>query len=83
MHAARGSGARMAELAGASEDQIRRLGRWNNQSMENCYLTNLPNEVIRAGFAPAQETYFLQRAAINPALALKQMIFPQIESALH
>ena len=84
-HAARGSGARMAELAGASEDQIRRLGRWNNQSMESCYLTNLPREAIRnlAGFAPAQGSYFLQRAAINPTLVLKHMIFRQIESALH
>ena len=53
--------------------------------MENCYLTNLPREAIRslAGFAPAQGSYFLQRAAIDPTLALKQMIFPQIESALH
>ena len=45
--AARGSGARMEELAGASEDQIRRLGRWNNQAIENCYLTCLPREAIR------------------------------------
>src|SRR5690349_269454 len=29
-----GSGARMAEIGGASEAQIRRMGRWNNQAME-------------------------------------------------
>ncbi|ETI30367.1 hypothetical protein F443_22506 [Phytophthora nicotianae P1569] len=34
-HAARGSGARMAELAGATESQIRRLGRWNTSAMED------------------------------------------------
>ncbi|ETL77352.1 hypothetical protein L917_21708 [Phytophthora nicotianae] len=41
-HAARGSGARMAELAGATESQIRRLGRWNTSAMEGCYLSALP-----------------------------------------
>jgi hypothetical protein len=83
-HAARGSGARMAELAGASEDQIRRLGRWNNQSMENCYLTSLPREAIRtlAGFPPSQGSFFLHRSAIDPPLALKQMIFPAVEQTL-
>ncbi|KAL3690979.1 hypothetical protein R1sor_004630 [Riccia sorocarpa] len=47
----------MAELGGASESQIRRLGRWNNQAMENCYLTSLPREALRtlAGFSPIQD----------------------------
>ena len=61
----RGSGARMAELGGASEAQIRRLGRWNNQAMENCYLTCLPREAMRtlAGFSPHAGDFFLKRAA--------------------
>ncbi|ETO58930.1 hypothetical protein F444_22691 [Phytophthora nicotianae P1976] len=41
-HAARGSGARMAKVAGATESQIRRLGRWNTSAMEGCYLSALP-----------------------------------------
>lgn len=48
-HVGRGSRARIAELGGASEAQIRRLGRWNNQAMENCYLTALPREALRTG----------------------------------
>lgn len=53
-HAARGSGARMAELAGATDSQIRRLGRWNASAMEGCYLSALPREAMRslAGFPP-------------------------------
>ncbi|OWZ02399.1 hypothetical protein PHMEG_00026051 [Phytophthora megakarya] len=56
-HVGRGSGARMADLGGASEAQIRRLGRWNNQAMEKCYLTSLPREAMRtlAGFEPSRE----------------------------
>jgi hypothetical protein len=55
-HVGRGSGSRMADLGGASESQIRRLGRWNNQAMEKCYLTSLPREAMRtlAGFEPSR-----------------------------
>ncbi|OWY97418.1 hypothetical protein PHMEG_00032054 [Phytophthora megakarya] len=51
----------MADLGGASESQIRRLGRWNNnQSMEKCYLTSLPREAMRtlAGFEPNRGSFF-------------------------
>ncbi len=46
----------MAELAGASHDQIRRQGRWNCTSLDSCYLTNLPRKILRttAGFSPIQ-----------------------------
>ena len=83
-HAARGSGARMAELGGASEDHIRRLGRWNNNSMDNCYLTNLPREAMRAlaGFSPERGCFFLDRAALEPSLALKRLLFPELERTL-
>ncbi|KAI7863867.1 uncharacterized protein EV154DRAFT_572640 [Mucor mucedo] len=43
-HINRGSAARMADLAGVNEDQIRRLGRWNNTTMNGAYLTGLPRE---------------------------------------
>ena len=77
--AAWGSGARMAELTGASEEQIRRLGRWNNNAMENCYLTNLPREAMRtlAGFRTDRGCFFIRRAVIEPAPALKNLIFPE------
>ncbi|DAZ95808.1 TPA: hypothetical protein N0F65_009204, partial [Lagenidium giganteum] len=41
----RGSALQMADLAGASESQIRRLGLWNASTMVGCYLTSLPREV--------------------------------------
>ncbi|POM69650.1 Hypothetical protein PHPALM_14049 [Phytophthora palmivora] len=58
-YAARGSGSRMAELAGATDSQIRRLGRWNASSMEGCYLTALQREATRslAGFPPNRRTF--------------------------
>lgn len=37
-HISRGSAARMAELKGVSEDQIRRLGHWQAGAMEKHYL---------------------------------------------
>jgi Centromere DNA-binding protein complex CBF3 subunit, domain 2 len=53
-HAGRVSGARLAELNGVSEDQIRRGGRWNADQMTGCYLTTLPREFMRgvADFDP-------------------------------
>ncbi|KAL3702058.1 hypothetical protein R1sor_020080 [Riccia sorocarpa] len=80
-HVGRGSGARMAELGGASEAQIRRLGRWNHQTMENCYLTSLPREAMRtlAGFSPSQGQFFLSRMAVTPPSQLTSKLFPQVE----
>lgn len=81
-HAGRGSGARLAELSGASEEQIRRMGRWNNKVMEGCYLTSLPIDGIisHAGFG--QNPYQLPRAAVEPLEELKKMLFPEIDDAL-
>ncbi|KAL3675821.1 hypothetical protein R1sor_025769 [Riccia sorocarpa] len=80
-HVGRGSSARMAELGGASEAQIRRLGRWNHQTMENCYLTSLPREAMRtlAGFSPSQGQFFLSRMAVTPPSQLTSKLFPQVE----
>ena len=47
-HITRGSAARMAEQAGVPEDQIRRMGHWVQESMENNYLSCLPRRGIRA-----------------------------------
>jgi hypothetical protein len=80
-HIGRGSGARMAELAGASDAQIRRHGRWNSNSLDTCYLTNLPREILRtsAGFSPILGSYFLKRDSFQPPLELQRLIFPEIE----
>ncbi|KAE8964038.1 hypothetical protein PR001_g29185 [Phytophthora rubi] len=81
-HAARGSGSRMAELAGASESQIRRLGRWNAGAMEGCYLTALPRDAMRslAGFSPDRRSFYLERAALVPPDSLQREVFPFVEN---
>jgi hypothetical protein len=80
-HATRGSGARLADLGGASDSQIRRLGRWNTSAMEGCYLSQLPREAMRvlAGFPSSPGSFFLKRAQVNPAEELQSLVFPQVE----
>ncbi|KAG2211522.1 hypothetical protein INT45_009793 [Circinella minor] len=46
-HAGHGSGARDAELHGASEDSLCRHGGWNMQSMERYYLSKISRELLR------------------------------------
>ena len=58
-HIGIGSGAQMAELDGATEGDIRQLGRWNSQALAGCYLTSLPWLALRtmARFPP-ERGYF-------------------------
>ncbi len=72
----------MAELHGAPENQIRRLGNWNSQAMENCYLSTLPRDAIRslAGFSPDHRNYYIRRDVHRPSEALMKKVFPQIET---
>jgi len=46
-HVGRSSGAKLAELEGISEDQIRRACRCNQEQMVGCYLNSLPREFMR------------------------------------
>ncbi|KAE8260021.1 hypothetical protein A4X13_0g591 [Tilletia indica] len=82
-HAARGSGAREAELAGVATTDIERLGGWKQAqgAMEQSYLTHLPVRALRAlaGFSPDGGTYFLRRDGPDPSPELLKMIFPQVE----
>lgn len=83
-HITRGSAVKIAELHGTSEGECRRLGRWNNQAMEGCYLSSIPREAVRslAGFPPKLKSFFLKRAALDPPEELQRMIFPQLDSLL-
>ncbi|KAE8231011.1 hypothetical protein CF326_g3980 [Tilletia indica] len=80
-HAARKSGAQLAESGGASEASVRRAGRWNQTTMETCYLTRLPRPVLRvhAGFHADGGTYFLRRDVPPPPDLLAQ-VFPQADA---
>ena len=80
-HSGRQAGAREAEMAGLSHDHIRRVGRWNSESMENNYLTCLPRTAIRViqGFPEEKGCFWLPRALVTPPLSLQKKIFPMVE----
>ncbi|KAJ8550604.1 hypothetical protein ON010_g10465 [Phytophthora cinnamomi] len=77
-HATRGSGSRMAELAGATESQIRRLGRWNAGAVDGYYLAALSRDAMRslAGVPPDRRSFVLDRAALTPPDSLQREVFP-------
>ncbi|KAF1334759.1 Short-chain dehydrogenase, partial [Globisporangium splendens] len=79
----RRSAAKLAELHGADENQIRRAGRWNSEKMEGCYLTTLPRKAMRAlaGFPTKGGSYWLPRAKITPSEALRSMVYLDLENA--
>ncbi|POM80479.1 Hypothetical protein PHPALM_1680 [Phytophthora palmivora] len=74
--AARGSGSRMAEVAGATDSQIRRLGRWNASAMEGCYLTVLPREAMRslAGLTVARFSWNEHRSHLPKITSVKYFL---------
>jgi hypothetical protein len=80
-HVGRSSGARMADLAGASVDSIRRQGRWNATTLDSSYLLNLPREILRtsAGFPLSQGSYYIKRDLIQPPQSLLSQIFPEAD----
>jgi hypothetical protein len=66
----------MAELKGASEDQIRCAGRWNQEQMVGCYLNSLPRKFMRimAGHPPQMGCFEIHRASVAPPDELLSMI---------
>jgi len=73
-HAGRSQGAKHAELNGTPECQIRHAGRWNSDTLTNCYLTRLPRKFMRsmAGFSPfVQGNFCLPRAKVLPPRSLE------------
>ncbi|POM76492.1 Hypothetical protein PHPALM_6263 [Phytophthora palmivora] len=81
-HSNRGSGAKLAETCGASEEQIRRFGRWNAARMEGCYLTSLPKNSMRAlaRFPTKGGSYWLHRAYVVPSKELQHLVFPEVKN---
>lgn len=79
-HVPRASSAKMADLAGVPESQIRRMGQWNTDTMSNVYLDSLPREFMRvmAGFE-TDASYFLARASEEPCEELKRLVFPWVD----
>ena len=77
-HIYRGSAARMADLFGASETDIRRGGRWDMSSMAQHYLTTLPRETMRslAGFPAVSGQFWIPRD-LDPPAELEALVFPQ------
>jgi hypothetical protein len=84
-HVARGSGCRMIEMAGVSEDQIRRLGHWASGAMERHYLSALPRKGMRAmaGMRTTKSgSHYVERSLLEPPEALQIQVFPLVETWL-
>ncbi len=81
-HIGRSAGAKMAELKGISEDQIRRAGRWNQEQMVGCYLNSLPRKYMRtmAGHPAQMGCFEIGRAAVTPPDTLLSMIWPELDA---
>jgi len=80
-HASRAAAAGHLEGSGVQQDQIRRAGRWSHDKMNDCYLTGLPMESLRAfaGFSVSKGSYFIRRNTVEPSLELQKMIFPMAD----
>jgi len=80
-HAGRKGGANIAEMGGVPDNQIERMGRWNNQSMENVYLINLPRDALKvlAGYKINSLSCKPTRELQTPPNDLELLIFPQLE----
>lgn len=80
-HIGRSAGAKLAELKGISEDQIRRAGRWNQEQMIGCYLNSLPRKFMRvmAGHPSQMGCFEITRANIRPPDELLTMIWPKLD----
>lgn len=81
-HIGRSSGARLAELKGVSQEQIRRAGRWNQEQMIGCYLNCLPRKFMRvmAGHPSQIGCFDISRAKVTPSAELLSMIWPELDS---
>lgn len=80
-HIGRSSGAKLAEVKGVTEDQIRRAGRWNQEQMIGCYLTALPREFMRvmAGHPKKKGRFEIIRARVPPPGSLLPLIWPELD----
>jgi hypothetical protein len=72
----------MAELKGASEDQMGRAGRWNQEQMVGCYLDSLPQKFMRimAGHSPQMGCFEINRASVTSPEELLSMIWPELDA---
>ncbi|KAG2221844.1 hypothetical protein INT45_003558 [Circinella minor] len=80
-HAGRQSGAKMADIRGAGESDIRRAGHWTNDALESAYLTNLPRALLRvmAGFHKDGGRFYLRHAIEKPDPKLCRKVFPMVK----
>lgn len=77
--------ARAANADGASEDAIRRHGRWaTSDAMSRFYLGSIAREAVRvlAGFKVEKGYFYLERASIVPPQDLLKEIFPTVRPTL-
>ena len=75
-HITRSSAAKLAELKGADDGQIRRAGHWNLETMMGCYLNSLPRKFMRlmAGHLAELGLFEVRRGRVMPLDSLLLMI---------
>jgi hypothetical protein len=80
-HLPRATAAKLAELKGVVEDEIRRAGRWNHDQMTGCYLNSLPRRFMRrmAGHPEQMGCFEIRRASIEPPEELLHLIWPELD----
>jgi hypothetical protein len=81
-HVGRQGGARFAELAGCTVEDIKRAGNWSSGPCEMIYLTSTPRTVLRAlaNFAfDDNSSYFIKRNTVKPPVELTNQIFVGID----
>ena len=80
-HIGRNSAAKLAELLGVPEEQIRRQGWWEQDVMVGCYLNLLPREFMRvmAGHPALMGCFEIPRASVTPPDELLSMIWPDLD----
>ncbi|CAO3564111.1 unnamed protein product [Mortierella alpina] len=82
-HSGRKSGALEAELLGILEEDIRKGGRWiqNTGKMHQHYLAKLPLGFARGMAGFKDKPFHLPRNELVPSIELQKKIFPWIEEA--
>jgi hypothetical protein len=72
----------ISEMGGVSDNQIERMGLWNNQSMENVYLVSLHRDALKvlAGFKINSLSCKSARESVSPPTDLEILIFPKLEA---
>jgi hypothetical protein len=83
VHFGRSVGLVTGEFKELTGDELRNLGNWNVDTMEDVYSCKIPFQTLRvmAGHPKEKGLYFLPRGDIIPTAELSRQVFPFVESS--